>query len=811
LSQRAIRRAQQRRLASERRRETLRRRRAGLAVTAAIGAAAFFAPAANAAPFEVNSLNDAAANGCDSTTADGCTLRDAITDANASSGDDTITFASGLSGTITLTEGQIPINASNGGLTVQGPGADQLTVSGNDKSRIFSVSGANPVGISGLTFTHGYVYQDDGGAIYTTNDSQVTVADSVFTSNQAYSDTSSYSSDSTAHGGAIGAHGPITVTGSRFEDNNRASQAGGGIYVEKGLTLRSSQLSGNTTDGRGGGIAAAKYRCQSQCSNPSNVNWFHSDLDIADSTISGNSASNQGGGIAAASLLTLAGSTVSGNSTTNAGSGIGGGIASVGKYAQTQISDSTISGNSSTTGGGIAVAQFYKYLGVGEVKHAVKSEISNTTISGNNASRSGAGLDFSYLGDGDHFTITHSTISGNDAASAGGTGLGGGIHFASKYSSGPFKGGPIDGEFRTVDTTISGNTAGVGGGVSVGNPQQTAGAPALTTAPPSPRHAVVDLGSIDFENSTIASNSATSNGGGVYLNQYHETTDDSSPLTSPTISLTSSILADNSAAGSANDADRADGSGGGALDTSFSLVENPGDAPITQSPSGSTITGVDPALGPLANNGGPTLTHLPSNTSPVIDKGKAPARLLTDQRGLARTVAGDVPDAAGGDGTDIGAVEVQNPARNVVGPTITPPSPGGGGDGTPPQITLTVPKELTIQQLIDGFDVTVKCNEPCSMTFRLFGSAPTGTLHSAGYNFRLLNRKIGRTAGKRKIHLRPCIAGAKSRGRTHVCRKRITQALYAKPQKSFKVKLIVAAKDKAGNLSHKKRFIRIHR
>jgi hypothetical protein len=122
-----------------------------------------------------------------------------------------------------------------------------------------------------------------------------------------------------------------------------------------------------------------------------------------------------------------------------------------------------------------------------------------------------------------------------------------------------------------------------------------------------------------------------------------------------------------------------------------------------------------------------------------------------------------------------------------------------------------VPRSLSIEQLIRGFNVTVSCSEPCSMTFRVFGSAPTGTLHSAGYNFRLLNRKIGRKAGSRKVHLRPCVTGASSRGRTHVCRKRITAALYAKPQKTFKVKLIVAAKDKAGNISHVKRFIRIHR
>src|SRR3954447_24093851 len=113
MSQRSIRRAQQRRHAADRRREMLRRRRAGLAVTAALGAAALFAPGANAATFEVNSLLDAAPNACDSTTADGCTMRDANTDANGNGESDVITLASGLSGTITLdsSQGPLPVNS----------------------------------------------------------------------------------------------------------------------------------------------------------------------------------------------------------------------------------------------------------------------------------------------------------------------------------------------------------------------------------------------------------------------------------------------------------------------------------------------------------------------------------------------------------------------------------------------------------------------------------------------------------------------------------------------------------------------------
>ncbi|MGZ5537980.1 MAG: choice-of-anchor Q domain-containing protein, partial [Chthoniobacterales bacterium] len=69
------------------------------------------------------------------------------------------------------------------------------------------------------------------------------------------------------------------------------------------------------------------------------------------------------------------------------------------------------------------------------------------------------------------------------------------------------------------------------------------------------------------------------------------------------------------------------------------------------------IRNTDPLLGPLANNGGPTLTHAFPINSPVLDKGKN-FGLPFDQRGLLRTADSPVfANATGGDGTDIGAVE----------------------------------------------------------------------------------------------------------------------------------------------------------
>jgi CSLREA domain-containing protein len=64
---------------------------------------------------------------------------------------------------------------------------------------------------------------------------------------------------------------------------------------------------------------------------------------------------------------------------------------------------------------------------------------------------------------------------------------------------------------------------------------------------------------------------------------------------------------------------------------------------------------VNPVLGPLQNNGGSTRTHLPQVGSAVIDAGIRNS--LLDQRGLSRRDLPEIANALGSDGTDIGAVE----------------------------------------------------------------------------------------------------------------------------------------------------------
>ena len=97
------------------------------------------------ADFVVTNTDDAGAG----------SLRQAIADSEANAEDDTITFAVPPASTITLTD-QIAINSDNN-LTITGPGADQLTISGGNVNRSFDIAVADEatITISGITMTDG--------------------------------------------------------------------------------------------------------------------------------------------------------------------------------------------------------------------------------------------------------------------------------------------------------------------------------------------------------------------------------------------------------------------------------------------------------------------------------------------------------------------------------------------------------------------------------------------------------------------------------------------------------------------------------
>jgi len=100
---------------------------------------------------------------------------------------------------------------------------------------------------------------------------------------------------------------------------------------------------------------------------------------------------------------------------------------------------------------------------------------------------------------------------------------------------------------------------------------------------------------------------------------------------------------------------------------------------------GTSANPIDPMLGPLANNGSPTMTHALLEGSPAIDKGNSFGE-STDQRGLPRpSNFVDIVNAA--DGSDIGAFELQAPP-DTEPPKVTRTSPADGATLIAPGVNV---------------------------------------------------------------------------------------------------------------------------
>ncbi len=140
------------------------------------------------------------------------------------------------------------------------------------------------------------------------------------------------------------------------------------------------------------------------------------------------------------------------------------------------------------------------------------------------------------------------------------------------------------------------------------------------------------------------------------------------------LTIRSSIIAGNQNNGALPDVVNQFTSGG------FNLIGNRGSTTAFNQPTDQTGLGgsrIDPMLDILRNNGGTTPTHsFLSMLSPAIDKGSAGsfpfAELLlppitTDQRGIFRPYDNpNIPNANGGDGSDIGAFEIAAPSAASV-------------------------------------------------------------------------------------------------------------------------------------------------
>ena len=566
-----------------------------------------FSTAASAATFVVNSNLDeqdaAAGNGLCATASGNCTLRAAISEANALVGLDVITLPAGTY-TTTLVAANEDANAGGdfditSDVTINGASSATTMVqaagtAGVATERVFHLRAAGPKVLNDLTIRYGGTTGTFVGA------------------------------------GVLVEAGAVIATLNRVViANNKGAANGGGLAISDAVssitTLNACTVENNSI---GGTVSSGSNGAGMLLLGASST------LNINGSTITGNTISNQGSasaaGIYSTGILNITNSVVSNNTVTSVGnSAYAGGINTIG--GMTMIQGSTISGNVSTSmgGGGSGFAagisnqdgtlnlvdsivsgniasSFHAGIRTLASLAVTTTTISNSTISNNSAVGQGGGVaNLSRAGLDATTNITRSTLQGN--SSNGSPGLAGGLENRSSST------GLV--VVNVINSTISGNTAVKGAGVH--NTEATTAGTA----------------SINFNYSTIAANTAATNGGGVFQDG------------GGSIKLKNSIVADNAAPAGPDIS-------GTVTSQGYNLVENISGG--TFAVLGGDLTGTDPQLGPLANNGGGTLTQRPAPSSLSIDSipigtSDCGVAVTTSQNGIAR------PQHAG---CDKGAVEV---------------------------------------------------------------------------------------------------------------------------------------------------------
>ena len=246
--------------------------------------------------------------------------------------------------------------------------------------------------------------------------------------------------------------------------------------------------------------------------------------------------------------------------------------------------------------------------------------LNRCTVTGNNATTSGGGI---YLSNSATLHLHYSTVRNNGAAT------GGGIYI---FDSGTL---------NMIGSTVNGNAATDGGGIYNGT-----------------------SGTVNTTSSTIDGNTATSEGGGIYNNATVTAINNTFSANSAdvgggiynafTATLINNIVATNTAP-SGSDLS-------GVFAGTWNLIGNiDGSSGVTGAPNrtGTTLSPLNPMLGPLQNNGGYTHTRSPLTGSPAIDKGNS-ATVVTDQRGQILPVDNPLISNDGGNGADMGSVEAQN-------------------------------------------------------------------------------------------------------------------------------------------------------
>jgi hypothetical protein len=383
-------------------------------------------------------------------------LRDLID--NSSAGE-TIDFAPGLHGTITLTSGVLAITQS---VTITGPGAGTITINGNHTTTVFDIAPNvvnQDVTISGLTITGGTATTDGAGILANDLVRTLTLSGDRITGNQvSITDPASASggagvyinggtlvvnsstitgnsvtltgagSDASGGAGLYSNGGAVTLTGSDVSNNtvhqsaSTGSSGGAGIYSDGGdVDAETSTVDNNTdtvdsstggSDG-GGGIY----------SNGGTVTLGAAHLDGNTFTLTTTTDGHNGGGGVYSNggevdvvTSSVDANTLSLTDTSTAGSDGGGGVFSNGgavlaEFASISENTATVAANGTDNGGG----------GVFDdgAKNAYLSSTfsdNSITVSGSGAQSSGGGAIRSLIGG----VLSNTTIAGNSINASGG-------------------------------------------------------------------------------------------------------------------------------------------------------------------------------------------------------------------------------------------------------------------------------------------------------------------------------------------------------------------------------------------------------
>ena len=405
----------------------------------------------------------------------------------------------------------------------------------------------------------------------------------------------------------------LLIINSKF-NNNHANDAGGGIYNENNLTIIDTHFSDNWAAGGAEPLGGGIYNLGS--------------MSILNSTFTGNEAEFYGGAITNSSnntgTLTISKSLFSENSAVR----LGGAIYNWSNYPM-EITDSTFYGNQADWGGVIANQWDGSMM------------VENCTFTDNTAFWGGV------IVNENEFFITHSTFNDNDAHQVSVIETGGDMEIAYSVFSGN-SGEDVGTIENTGDLYISSSyfadnfVAGVGAGI-------------------------LNLGILTITSSTIYSNTAIEEGGGILnnyeLNMINSTISGNSASIGGgiynygTSIITNTTIAENRATS---------GYAGGLYSniSGYSYLSNTIIAKSLESTdcdgkifdygnnldsdgtcdldlANSSLLNTDPILGPLQNNGGPTLTHPLLEGSPAIDAADNSHCPATDQRGSKRPYDGN--------------------------------------------------------------------------------------------------------------------------------------------------------------------------